>query len=404
MPRLLRRLRAVALLRALRSLADRAGNADGLAGQVPEMWWRVGGLPRHGSLAVPTIGPDPTSGLISAEAIGALPKVELHVHLVGSMRPSTVLALAERNGIDLGVESEAALAERYRFRDFLHFIELFRAGLAVLRTPDDLVSCADALTEELAGQRVRWAEVTTTPVHHVRTRGWGEAAYGEALDEAQRRAASRGIEVRWILDISRGEELPDDHLTASLLSGAHAPAGAVAIGLGGPEAEWPPELYADTFARARAAGVPAVVHAGEAAGPASVIGALDSLRAVRIGHGVRALEDPSLVRRLIDAQVPLEVSPTSNVLLGVTAPSIEDHPIGEMIALGMDVSVNSDDPGYFSTTLERELALVAEHHGVGAGGLAALQRRAMGASFAPSDVRTRFEAELGTWESTWSRL
>ena len=173
------------------------------------------------------------------------------------------------------------------------------------------------------------------------------------------------------------------------------------MGLGGPEAEWPPELYADTFARARAAGIPAVIHAGEAAGPASVRGALDSLHAVRIGHGVRALEDRSLVRRLIDEQVPLEVSPTSNVLLGVTAPSIEDHPIGEMIRLGMDVSVNTDDPGYFSTTLERELALVAEHHGVGAGGLAALQRRAMAASFAPPEVRRSFEADLAAWESTW---
>ncbi|MGH9193837.1 MAG: adenosine deaminase [Acidimicrobiales bacterium] len=350
---------------------------------------------------MPTATPDPNSGPVPTEAIAALPKVELHVHLEGSMRPSTVLALAERNGIDLGVESEAELAERYQFRDFLHFIELFRAGLAVLRTPDDLVTCADALTEELAGQRVRWAEVTTTPVHHARTRGWGEAAYAGALDEAQRRAASRGVEVRWILDISRGEELPADHLTASLLSGAHAPAGAVAMGLGGPEAEWPPELYADTFARARAAGVPAVVHAGEAAGPASVSGALDSLHAVRIGHGVRALEDPSLVRRLVDEQVPLEVSPTSNVLLGVTAPSVADHPIGEMIGLGMDVSVNTDDPGYFSTTLERELALVAEHHGVGTGGLAALQRRALAASFAPPEVRGPFETEIGAWESRW---
>ncbi len=352
---------------------------------------------------MPAAAPDPGADRVPAEAIAALPKVELHVHLEGSMRPSTVLALAERNGIDLGVESEAELAERYRFRDFLHFIELFRAGLAVLRTPDDLVTCADALTEELASQRVRWAEITTTPVHHVRTRGWGDAAYAAALDEAQRRAASRGVEVRWILDISRGEELPDDHLTASLLSGADAPAGAVAMGLGGPEAEWPPELYAGTFARARAAGVPAVVHAGEAAGPASVTGALDSLHAVRIGHGVRALEDRSLVQRLIDEQVPLEVSPTSNVLLGVTAPSIADHPIGEMIGLGMDVSVNTDDPGYFSTTLERELALVAEHHGVDAGGLAALQRRAMSASFAPAEVRASFGAELGAWESTWSR-
>jgi adenosine deaminase len=205
------------------------------------------------------------------------------------------------------------------------------------------------------------------------------------------------------VDIARGEELPDDHLTAALLSGADAPAGAVAMGLGGPEAEWPPELYADTFARARAAGVPAVIHAGEAAGPASVTGALDGLHAVRIGHGVRALEDGVLVRRLIDEQVPLEVSPTSNVLLGVTAPSIADHPIGDMIGLGMNVSVNTDDPGYFSTTLERELRLVTEHHRVGAAGLAALQRRAMAASFAPPELRTSFEAELGAWESAWAR-
>jgi adenosine deaminase len=340
-------------------------------------------------------------GRVPAEAITALPKVELHLHLEGSMRPSTVLALAKRNGVDIGVGSEAELAERYRFRDFLHFIELFRAGLAVLRTPDDLVSCADALTEELAGQGVRWAEITTTPVNHVRTRGWGEAPYAAALDEAQRRAAVRGVEVRWVLDISRGQELPDEHLTASLLTGADAPAGAVAMGLGGPEREWPPELYAETFARARAAGVPAVVHAGEAAGPASVAGALDSLHAVRIGHGVRALEDPSLVRRLIEKQVPLEVSPTSNVLLGITPPSMVDHPIGEMVVLGMNVSVNTDDPGYFSTTLERELALVVEHHGVDARGLAALQRRAMAASFAPPEVRTAFEADLAAWESTW---
>jgi adenosine deaminase len=104
---------------------------------------------------------------------------------------------------------------------------------------------------------------------------------------------------------------------------------------------------------------------------------------------------------LVDEQVPLEVSPTSNVLLGITPPSIAAHPIGKMIGLGMDVSVNTDDPGYFSTTLERELALVVEHHGVGASGLAALQRRAMAASFAPADVRTSFESALTAWESAW---
>jgi adenosine deaminase len=118
---------------------------------------------------------------------------------------------------------------------------------------------------------------------------------------------------------------------------------------------------------------------------------------------VRALEDRSVAQRLIDEQVPLEVSPTSNVLLGVTAPSIADHPIGEMIGLGMDVSVNTDDPGYFSTTLERELALVTQHHGVDVGGLATLQRRAMSASFAPPELRAAFESELDAWESTWRR-
>lgn len=335
---------------------------------------------------------------MAADRIASLPKVELHLHLEGSMRPATVFRLAERNGIDLGCATEEELAARYAFDDFLHFIELFKAGLEVLRTPEDLVEVAGVLTDELAAQQVRHAEITTTGIHALRWKGWGEAAYGAALDQAQREAAAKGVSIGWIPDIARGMELPDDHLTAGFLTGPHAPAGTVALGIGGPEAEWPPELYTDAFARARAAGIPAVVHAGEAAGPASVIGALDALRAVRIGHGVRSMEDPELVRRLADEQVPVEVSPTSNVLLlPEVAPSIEAHPIGAMVAAGLNVSVNTDDPGYFSTTLERELTLVSEHHGFDEAALVAAQRRALDASFAAADLKRRVHAELDAW-------
>jgi aminodeoxyfutalosine deaminase len=335
---------------------------------------------------------------VAAERIASLPKVELHLHLEGSMRPATVLQLAERNGVDVGCDTEEELAARYEFDDFLHFIELFKAGLAVLRTPEDMVTIAGILTDELSAQNVRHAEITTTGIHALVWKGWSAADYGGALDQAQRDAAAKGVSVGWIPDVSRGMEMPDDHLTAGFLAGPHCPAGAVALGIGGPEAEWPPELYADTFARALAAGFPAVVHAGEAAGPDSVRNAIDVLKAVRIGHGVRSMEDPALVQRLAEEQVPIEVSPTSNVLLiPQVAPSIERHPIGAMVAAGLNVSVNTDDPGFFSTTLNRELELVSEHHGFDEPALAAAQRRAIDASFAPPALKQRFHTELDTW-------
>jgi adenosine deaminase len=336
--------------------------------------------------------------MVTDDRLASLPKVELHLHLEGSLRPATVLALAERNKVDIGCSTEDELTERYRFDDFLHFIALFRAGLSVLQTPEDYVAVADALTDELAAQQVRHAEITTTPFHPLRRLGFSEADYAGALDEAQRHAAAKGVSIGWIPDISRGDELPDDMLTAALLDGPHCPAGAVALGIGGPEAEWPAELFADAFARAKAAGFPAVVHAGEAAGPESVRAALDVLHAARIGHGVRAMEDPTLVARLADEHVPIEVSPTSNVLLiPHVAPSIEAHPIGAMVAAGLNVSVNTDDPGFFSTDLTRELRLVSVHHGFDEAALAAAQRRAIDASYAPHDLKTAVRAELDAW-------
>jgi adenosine deaminase len=315
----------------------------------------------------------------TADILCTMPKVELHLHLEGSIRPPLLLELARRNGVDLGVADVEELVARYEFRDFHHFIELYLVGMSAIRSGQDVLDAIDALAAELAGQNVRYAEVTTTAyLHHVN--GTPTADYRDALDLGARRAReAHGLDLGWIVDIPRSVEGPDAGWTADLLTGPFAPADAVAIGLGGPEAEYPPEWYRASFDRARAAGIPAVVHAGEVAGPASVRGALDALHAVRIGHGVRSMEDPDLVRELADRQVPIEVSVTSNVLLGV-CPSVESHPLPAMLTAGLNVSVNTDDPAYFSTTLNDEHLIVHGCLGVPVHDLVAAQRRAIDAA------------------------
>jgi aminodeoxyfutalosine deaminase len=227
--------------------------------------------------------------------IASMPKVELHVHLEGSIRPPLLLSLAERNGIDLGVAGPDELAERYVFRDFDHFIELYLLGMSALRSGRDIVDMIAALSAELAAQHVRYAEVTTT-AYLYKLNGLSQEEYTAALDEGAAAArAQHALELRWIVDVPRSMEAPDEHWTANLLTGPHAPREAVAMGLGGPEATYPAEWYADTFARARAAGVPAVIHAGETAGPDSIRNAIGALHSRRLGHGVRVVEDPTLV-------------------------------------------------------------------------------------------------------------
>jgi len=340
---------------------------------------------------VPDVQRLPLTGV--SPVLTSMPKVELHLHLEGSIRPPLLLELARRNRVDIGVDTVEELAGRYRFRDFHHFIELYLIGMSAIRTGDDLLDAIDALAAELAAQQVRYAEVTTTAYgHHVN--GMPTADYSEALNIAARRArAARGVELRWIVDVPRSVEPPDEGWTADLLTGAHAPTDVVAMGLGGPEAEYPPEWYQDSFARTRAAGIPAVIHAGEVAGPPSVWKALEALRAVRIGHGVRSVEDPALVARLVEHQVPLEVSVTSNVRLGVY-PAVSAHPLPAMLEAGLNVSINTDDPAYFSTTLTDEHLLVHERLGVSLAALVAAQHRAVDAALCGPGLKDRLHREL----------
>ena len=328
------------------------------------------------------------------EFIARLPKCELHLHLEGSLRPETQLLLAERNGI---ATSREEVERRFAFRDFDHFIELFVFGLRLFQSAEDFAIAIEALAVELAAQNVRYAEITSTAFSHQR-RGVAVSEYTEGLNTGRRIAREHhGVDIGWVIDIPRELESPDDGFTAGFVTGPHAPDGIVGIGLGGPEIGFPPELFESAFARARAAGLRSLPHAGETQGAASIRGAMDRLGAERIGHGVRCIDDPALVQEIIARGIHLEVSITSNVLLGV-APDVARHPFPLLRDAGVSVSINTDDPAYFDTTLTNEIALAAAAYGLSRADLVDLQRAAFAASFLPADRKRAAAAELAAVE------
>ena len=277
---------------------------------------------------------------------------EYHVHLEGTLRPATLRKLAARHGITL---SDRFAGDTVELADFDDFIACYLLGLEPLRTAEDFSDAVAAYTQELVDQGVTYVEMTTTAYAH-HERGIPRSEYVEGLIDGRRRAASLGVDVRWIVDIPRNVESPELGYTADFVCGPDAPDGTIAIGLGGNELDTPAQLWMDSFDRARAAGLLVVLHAGETQGPESIWNALEC-RADRIGHGISCVRDDELVRRLVDEQIMLEVCPTSNVKTRVVR-SYDEHPVHEMIARGLHVTINSDDPGYFGASLSEEVARV----------------------------------------------
>lgn len=325
--------------------------------------------------------------------IGGLPKAELHVHHVGSARPQTVAQLATRHPDSPLPQDPEAVREFFTFTDFGHFIEVYLAVVDLLRTPEDIRLLTYEVIEGLAAQRVRYAELTMTPYTSV-VRGIPIEAYTEAIEDA-RVAAERdtGTVVQWIYDIPGESGLAAADATIGYAVD-HGPASLVGFGLGGPEVPRP--QFAPHFARARAAGLRSVPHAGESTDAQSVWDALDHLGAERIGHGIRAIDDPRLVDRLVAQRIPLEVCPTSNLATRVVE-RIEDHPLRALRDAGVVVTVNSDDPPMFGTTLNREYAIAADLLDLDEAGLAALAIAAVDASFAPEEVTVRLRGEIAAY-------
>jgi aminodeoxyfutalosine deaminase len=286
------------------------------------------------------------------------PKIELHVHLEGSVRARTLLQIAKRNGVPLPADSVEGLAGLYEYRDFAHFLEVWLLTTAALRTERDFRQVVVDYAAEAASHGAVYIEGIFTPAEPAgRGCDWDEVFAGYC-DGAQQAAEQHGVQVRLTPDIPRGYPLEMAELTARHAV-AYRDRGVVGIGLGGPEAEYPPEAFTRAFEIATDGGLGSVPHAGEAAGPVSVRGALDSLRADRIRHGIRAAEDPGLLRELAARGVVLDVCPISNLRTGVVG-SLAEHPLPELAAAGIGCSVSTDDPAMFGTDLATDYAAALE--------------------------------------------
>jgi len=315
----------------------------------------------------------------------ALPKVQLHCHLEGTVRAETFRSLAAKHDVDLGERADPA--QTYAFATFREFLLLFAKVTETLRAPEDYARIARDYVADAASQGVRYAEVFVSPsvwtfFHRELDPRAVVAAIRAALDEAR---AEHGVDVALIADLTRNFGVERAEETARLAVSLRD-LGVIGVGLGGDEARFPPELYERAFAIARDGGLRTVAHAGEAAGPESVRAAVEVLGAERIGHGVRAVEDPAVVAMLAERRIPLEICPTSNRLTGA-APAERAHPLGALDAAGCVVTIDADDPALFGTTLLDEYAYVAENFGEDA--VMRFAANAVEASFAPEAVKVR---------------
>ncbi len=330
--------------------------------------------------------------------IAGLPKAELHVHHVGSASPRIVAELAARHEGESPVPTDAdALADYFTFTDFAHFIEVYLSVVDLIRDPRDVWTLTYEIARELAVQNVRYAELTLTPYSSV-VRGIAAEAYCEAVEDARNRAAADfGVALRWCFDIPGEAGLPAADVTLDVAL-RQRPDGLVSFGLGGPEVGVPREPFAPHFAQARAAGLHSVPHAGESTGPQTIWDAIRHLGATRIGHGISAAGDPELLEYLATHGIGLEVCPTSNVCTR-SVPSLAEHPLPALVAAGVPVTINSDDPPMFSTTLNHEYAVAAELLGLDAPGVADLARAAVRASFLDDTGKTALLAEIDDYAS-----
>lgn len=329
----------------------------------------------------------------------SLPKVHLHVHLEGTMRPRTVFELAAKHGVDPPHGLSADLgASPYRFLDLASFFVAYQRVRECLRDADDFRRIAYELCQDEAADGVRYAEVTFTPAFHALRLGDWDRPIASILDGFALGEAEFGIRCRLILDHSRRRPIELAEATLDLAL-RYRDRGVVALGLGGPENGYPPEPYAAVFERAVGEGLHSVPHAGEEAGPASIRGALTALRAERLGHGVRVLEAPDLVAEVRERRIPLEVCPSINVTTGVFG-SLADHPLPRLLDAGLVVTLNADVPGMIATPVSREYELAREVFRWSDVALADIARAGVDAAFLPEQEKSKLEREIDSWLAT----
>jgi aminodeoxyfutalosine deaminase len=329
-----------------------------------------------------------------ADFVAGLPKAELHVHHVGSASPATVAELAARHEGDSPVPADVdKLAEYFTFTDFGHFIQVYLSVVDLIRDATDVRTLTWGVAQDLASQNVRYAELTVTPWSSVR-RGIPAEAFCEAIEDVRAVAArDLNLTLNWCFDIP-GEAGPQAGEQTLDIALRQSPDGLISFGLGGPEV--PRSPFKSYFDAARASGLHSAPHAGETSDAQSMWDAINLLGAERIGHGIRAVQDPVLLEYLAETGIPLEVCPTSNVRTRAVA-SLEEHPLPALVAAGVQVSINSDDPPMFSTSLTNEYLVAARLLGLDSAGVADLAGAAVRHSFAPAPLKAALLQEISAY-------
>ena len=319
--------------------------------------------------------------------LATLPKAHLHLHLEGGMRPSTLRELAERSGLEVPAIRG--------YGSFTAFADTYLAACDVLVTFDDLRRLVSEVVEDAAQAGAMWVEPSMYVPHHRQRLGPDEGVLEVVLDALAAAADAQGIGAGLMLAADRTVS-PSDAVEQANLAVAYRDRGVVGFGLANDETGFPPEPFADAFRIARNGGLLSTPHAGELEGPASIIGALDALGADRIQHGVRAVEDPALVKRLADSSVCLDVCPTSNLMLAVV-PSLAAHPLPALLDAGIKCSLNGDDPLLFGPNLLEEYQLCRDEMGFDDERLAFVARCSIEASGAPEQLKAQGLAGVDDW-------
>lgn len=318
-------------------------------------------------------------------------KAELHCHIEGAAAPELVIRQAQKYGAD---PSPYIRDGSFVWSDFITFLEAYDFSAGLFRSEDDYARLADYYLTSLARDGAIYSEVFISP-DHAEKAGLSPQAYASAIGEGMVRAkAKTGIEARMVVIGIRHFGVERVEATARFAARCRHPL-VTGFGMAGEERFGDVEDYVRAFEIAREAGLGITIHAGELAGWESVAAAVDHIRPARLGHGVRAVENPDLVRKIADRGIVLECCPGSNIALKVF-PSFAEHPFPKLRAAGCKVTLNSDDPPYFRTSLKREYDNAAEHFGLSDRDLTAITRTAVEAAFVDKATRSALLARLGT--------
>lgn len=325
-----------------------------------------------------------------------VPAAELHLHIEGTLEPELIMELAARNGLTLPFPTLAQLRAQYEFTDLQSFLNLYYANMAVLRTEADFADMTRAYLARASAGGVRHAEIMFDPQAHV-VRGVPLAAVVNGIAGALAASGQEfGMTTGLIAAFLRDETEEDALEILEQLLAMDAP--IIGIGLDSAEVGNPPAKFVRLYDRARAAGLHLIAHAGEEGPPSYVTDALDLLGVERIDHGIRSMEDPALVRRLAAEQVPLTVCPLSNVRLRAVD-TLAEHPLPQMLAAGLNVCVNSDDPAYFGGHVDVNFAALETEFGFDADTVATLAGNSIRSSFADGDRKAALLTELQEWRT-----